>query len=734
MKNETKPLLISMVLISVLIVGIGVVAGSGDLHEEDLKGDKEFEKVEIGDMIVYWQQRMIDDAIVEGDYIVYQFDKGTRGLLKEEKHWRSDLPDPVIPKITKEQAESIAGGGSATLYFISPESDGFPLDPTPENPCWVVRSVDNGKMIVTIIDAVEGKILGYGVPPPQITGFSLSGPQNHTPCVGVWTAWYQNAESWFNTMGYPTEAVVWPTEAKVQSHIQSTETAMFYELAHGGSYSFASGCIGGTTYEGTTASEIKTWITGFTKMPFTFIGSCGGMCYTTDGTLSYEFRKGSMDDTVTVGYCGMGTTPCNVSCWGTPSKLWQDALFNYMNQSWTVKAAFNQALADYPMCVNCMRFAGDENLKVVPTVTRGALPVADAGPDQTVEQDSLGGASVTLDGSGSSDPDGDLLTYTWTWAGGSATGVNPTIWLPLGITTITLTVSDGDHVSEPDTVDITVVDTTPPSVDAGSDITVEQATAAGTEVTLSATISDICDASPTVTWGQGPTAVFPLGSITVTVTATDDSGNSASDTVVVNVVDTTPPDLTIPSDVTVEQASAAGTVVPLTATATDTCDTDVEITSDELAIYPLGDTTVTFTATDDSGNSISKSMVVHVVDTTPPDISVTVSPDMLWHPNHKMADITASVTVSDICDAAPTVVLASVTSNEPDNAKGNGDGNTVNDIQGADIRTEDYEFQLRAERAGKGDGRIYTIVYMVTDASGNSASASATVVVPHDMG
>ena len=99
-----------------------------------------------------------------------------------------------------------------------------------------------------------------------------------------------------------------------------------------------------------------------------------------------------------------------------------------------------------------------------------------------------------------------------------------------------------------------------------------------------------------------------------------------------------------------------------------------------------------------------------------------------------MVDITATVTVSDICDAAPSVVLTSVTSNEPDDAKGNGDGKTVNDIQGAEIGTEDYEFQLRAERAGKGDGRVYTITYTVTDASGNSASASATVVVPLDVG
>ena len=522
-------------------------------------------------------------------------------------------------------------------------------------------------------------------------------------------------------------------------------------------------------------------------------------------------------------------------------------------------------------------------------------PVANAGPDQTIEQTYYWGADVTLDSSGSSDPDGDPLTYTWTRAGGSATGVSPIVSLPLGMTTITLTVNDGEF-TDTDTVVINVVDTAPPNVDAGPDISVEQATAAGTEVTLSATVSDICDAGPTVIWSHGPTAVFTPGSTTVTVAATDASGNSASDTVVVTVVDTTdpvitcpadvtveqataagtvvpltatatdnsdasptitsdelaiyplgtttvtftatddsgnnascsmtvtvvdttPPVITCPADVTVEQESATGTVVPLTATATDICDVNPTITSDELAIYPLGSTTVTFTATDASGNSVSDTVVVNVVDTTPPeliipddktveqetrdgtvvpleatatdtsdpdveitsdapaifplgsttgtftatddsdntatctttvtvidttppDISVTVSPDTLWPPNHKMVDIVATVTVSDICDAAPSVVLTNVTSNEPGDAKGkpwdsqdstSGDGSTINDIQGAEIGTGDYNFQLRAERAGKGDGRVYTITYTVTDASGNSASASTTVVVPLDM-
>jgi len=192
----------------------------------------------------------------------------------------------------------------------------------------------------------------------------------------------------------------------------------------------------------------------------------------------------------------------------------------------------------------------------------------------------------------------------------------------------------------------------------------------------------------------------------------------------VTVVDTTPPDLTVPDDVEVEQATLDGTVVLLVATASDICDADVEITDNGLPIYPLGVTTVIFTATDDSGNAVSKSMTVTVVDTTPPTISVSVIPDSLWPPNHKMVDIQATVSANDICDASPDVVLTSITSDEPDN--GLGDGDKPNDI---DITTL-FTFKLRSERSGEYDGRVYTITYTATDDSGNSASATDTVIVP----
>ncbi len=127
-------------------------------------------------------------------------------------------------------------------------------------------------------------------------------------------------------------------------------------------------------------------------------------------------------------------------------------------------------------------------------------PVANAGPDQTVEQATRAGTAVTLDGSLSSDPDGDPLTYKWSWAGGgSATGVKPTVTLPLGTTVITLVVNDGKVDSAPDTVSIKVQDTTPPAVSLSSTLTTLWPPNHDlVDIGLALKVSDICDVNPLI--------------------------------------------------------------------------------------------------------------------------------------------------------------------------------------------------------------------------------------------
>jgi hypothetical protein len=113
-------------------------------------------------------------------------------------------------------------------------------------------------------------------------------------------------------------------------------------------------------------------------------------------------------------------------------------------------------------------------------------------------------------------------------------------------------------------------------------------------------------------------------------------------------------------------------------------------------------------------------------DTTPPNIKVTVSPHTLWPPNHKYVTVRAEISVTDDADPDVDVTLLSVTSNEPDN--GRGDGDTTNDIVIVDGTT----FLLRAERSDKGRGRVYTITYQAVDFCGNARTETANVTVTHD--
>jgi hypothetical protein len=368
-------LLILVVLTGFLGPDSPLAAGPPDRYQP---GDRNFSEFEIGDLRVFWHQRMVDDAFVENDFIVYQFDKTSGELMDIKSHWRDDLPDHLPPGLlSKADAMAFVTGKveGCRLYFISPESDVYPIKPPPENPCWVVRHVVDGALKITVVDALSGAILGNGVPPPY-EGFSLTGPWEFAPCSGAWTSWKENARSWFETMGYSTQAITWPTQDEVRGHIQSCETAMFYELAHGSSTMFESGCVGGTSGETTYASEIESWIAAYPKMPFAFIGSCGGLCWKFDGTFAYEFRKGEPESTSVVGYCNMAEPECAL-CW-EQSIAWQSALFSYMNQGWTVRDAFDRARADYPACGDsgCVRFAGDREFAVVPVVRRDPWPPA----------------------------------------------------------------------------------------------------------------------------------------------------------------------------------------------------------------------------------------------------------------------------------------------------------------------------------------------------------------------
>ncbi len=197
-----------------------------------------------------------------------------------------------------------------------------------------------------------------------------------------------------------------------------------------------------------------------------------------------------------------------------------------------------------------------------------------------------------------------------------------------------------------------------------------------------------------------------------------DNGDGCTDTcIVAPVITCLSPD--VAASATTCTASIACSAVASCSEGTPSCDPD--------GTYGLGDTDVAVTC-----GAASATCTATVSDTTAPVVTVTTVPTYLWPPNHRMASVTATVTVSDACDGSTTVVLADATSSEPDD--GVDDGHTTNDIQDATLGTADFLVKLRAERSSSGPGRTYTLTYEATDDGGNTGSGSADVVVPYSLG
>ena len=145
-----------------------------------------------------------------------------------------------------------------------------------------------------------------------------------------------------------------------------------------------------------------------------------------------------------------------------------------------------------------------------------------------------------------------------------------------------------------------------------------------------------------------------------------------------------------------------------------------------------GTHTLTLTVTDPGGLTDTDEVVVTVVaDNEPPVIDVAAAPLVLWpanHAYHAVALDDLGLAASDGCDSTlgpGDVVIASVTSDEPEN--GPGDGDTTDDIViGSDCRF----VMVRAERQGAGNGRVYTLRLAVADAAGNTGKATYEVRVP----
>ena len=299
-------------------------------------------------------------------------------------------------------------------------------------------------------------------------------------------------------------------------------------------------------------------------------------------------------------------------------------------------------------------------------------------------------------------------------------------FFPTGTTTVTCSSSLGSSCD----FDVTVNDDESPLISAPADVTAS----AGAACTATPAVgvpaaTDNCG-SPSVSGsrsdGQPLGDPYPLGTTSITWTATDAAGLTSSDTQTVTIVDTTAPSIAAPpnAEAIADIATCTKVVAVGSATATDNCGTaTVSSTRSDgeslAAPYPLGTTTITWTAVDGSGNSTSATQTVKVT-AAPLVVTATASQSFLWPPNHKLVPVTINATTSGGCGGV-SCAITSVTSNQP----------VVGPGQGKDpdwIIDDATHVRLRPERTN-GRTRVYTITVTCEDGGGQTSTYDVTVTV-----
>ena len=374
------------------------------------------------------------------------------------------------------------------------------------------------------------------------------------------------------------------------------------------------------------------------------------------------------------------------------------------------------------------------------------FPAPPSTPDLVDESDrgSFNTDNITNDSTptfvGTAPPESTVELYD----NGSSLGTTPadatgawslTTTLAQGVHTITATATDvAGHVSDPSLPLTVTIDTTGPTIMVTRTPGPNPLGWNNTDVTVRFDCADALSGlagSP-----PDPTTVSTEGANqAVTGTCQDVAGNSAEFTTEINI-DKTPPTISASAspppngngwnntDVTVSFAGSDGL------SGVDTVTDPVTVTAEGAGLV------VTGIATDQAGNSASTSLTINIDKTAPliaTDKPVLLIADLsahnctLWPPNHKLVEVARLKANDALSGLSPESLSVNGTSNEPDDGLGDGDS-------APDIVINGDSVQLRAERSGTGNGRVYTITASATDQAGNSAMTTVTCTVPHDQG
>ncbi len=334
----------------------------------------------------------------------------------------------------------------------------------------------------------------------------------------------------------------------------------------------------------------------------------------------------------------------------------------------------------------------------------------------------------------------------WLWDLGTSdtsTEQNPSFTYPdNGDFTVTLTVTDDDG-STSTTEELVTIANVAPVVNAGPDgeVNIDIPFASSGEFFDPGTDEWV----GTVDYGDGAGPQdLPLGgdksfdlsyhytskgSYMVTACVRDDEGDEGCDSATVDVVNRPP--VALCQDATmVADASCQATLVPASfdGGCYDPDDDALTVSLHPDLVTGLGDFPLTLTV-DDGEFDDSCGATVTVMDSSAPLMGgPSANPAALWPANHKMVNVNIAVTATDACDLAPECLVTNVTSNEPETGCGSGKKKPDWMITGA------LSVDLRAERCGRGDGRVYTIEVSCADDTGNSSTMTTEVLVKHDQG
>src|ERR1043165_2039935 len=407
---------------------------------------------------------------------------------------------------------------------------------------------------------------------------------------------------------------------------------------------------GNVYFADTNNNAVKKW-TASTQAVTTLVGSGlnlpRGMALDAIGNVFFCEQAGNVVKGLPVAYvdttgqtdsgnAGLGATSAVLP----PTENLLPPFAPTSDQPWLTLGTISNGVIHYSRAANTGNSIRTANI----TVLGRAIPISQFGPPpvminvpppKTIEQTSPAGAQLTLPPPTATDFAGHPLNVSTD---------APAIFPP-GPTTVTFSTADSFGQTASAATMITVVDTTPPVIaNVPAPIIVEQSNRNGTPVTVALpTASDAGDPHPVVTSDAPPT--FPLGTTTVHFTAIDASANVSTATSTVTVKDTTPPVLAnVPAPVTVEQCNRNGTPVSLALpTATDICDASPAVSSDAPTVFPLGTTTVHFSAVDASGNVATATTTVTVKDTTPPVLSNVPAPVTVEQTNRNGTPVTLAL-------------------------------------------------------------------------------------------